>query len=110
MIVAGDLTEDSCADDSSLGTRVTVARLCGGGLSMGGLEGAAQNEGQPYVGGPELAESVSASGTPGVVPHWVERVAQELARCSSCSSSSSRCHAVEVGREGPESSIYSGVE
>jgi hypothetical protein len=104
MIVAEDLTEDSCADDSSLGARVTVARLCGGGLSMGGLEGAAQNKGQSYVEGPELAESVSANGTPDVVPRWVERVAQELARCSSCSSSGSRCHVVEVGREGLESS------
>ena len=81
MIVAGGLTGDSCADDSSLGARVMVARLCGGGFSRVGLEDAARNGGRLYGEGLELAESVSVNETPDVVPHCVEGVVRELARC-----------------------------
>ena len=110
MTAVEDLTEGSCADDSSLGARVTVARLCGGGFSMGGFADMTRNEGRPYGEGLEPAESASVNETPGGVPHWVEHIAWELARCSSCSSSGSHCHVVEVGRGGLASSTYSGTE
>jgi len=110
MTAADDLTEGSCADDSSLGARVTVARLCGGGFSMGGFEDMTRNEGRPYGEGLEPAESASVNETPDVVPHRVERIAWVVARCLFCSSSGSHCHVVEVGRGGLASSTYSGAE
>jgi len=110
MTAAEDLTEDSCADDSSLGVRVTVARQCDGYFSMGGLEDAAQNEGRLYDQGVEPAVSASVNGTPDVVPRRVERIAWVVARCSSCSSSGSHYHVVKVERGGLASSTYSGAE
>ena len=110
MIVAEVLTEDSCVDDSSLGAGVTIARFWGGDFSMGRLDDVTQNEGLSYGEGLELAVSVSVIETPDVVPHWAERIAWRLARYSSYSSSGSRCHVVEVWREGPALSIYSGAE
>lgn len=77
---------------------------------MGGLEEAARNEGLSYDEGLELAESVSVNETPDMVLRWVGGIAQELVTCSSCSSSSSRCHVVEVEREELASSIYSEAE
>ena len=110
MIVAEDLTEDSCADGLPPEEREAVARFCGGGFSTGDEEDVARNWGHLHDKEPELAESVSVNETPDMVPHWANSVAQELVGCSSCSSSSSRCQAVEAGREELVSSIYSGVE
>jgi len=107
MIAAEDLMEGSHGADSFLGAREEGARSCGGGFLVEGLEDAACNRGQPY--GEEPAESFSVNETLDKVPHQPKR-ARELARCSSCSSSSSRCHVVEVGQEGLGSSICPWAE
>ena len=110
MIVAEDLMDGSCVDDSPLEARVAVGKFCGGRFLMGSLEDTARNYGQSHGERLEPAESASVNETLGTVPHWAGRVVRELVGYSSCSSSSSRCRVAEVGREEPVSSIYSGAE
>jgi len=109
MIVAEDLTAGSHTAHLSLEAREGAARFCGGGSSEGGLEDVARNRDRPYGEGLERAESSSVSETPDKVPHRLKR-ALELAWCSSCFSSNSRCRVVGVGREVLGSSIYSWEE
>ena len=59
-----------------------------------------QSEAHAHSGGLELAESGSASTTPGVVPQLVECIAQEQVEYPSCPPLSFRFwHVVEVLRE-----------
>ena len=109
MIVVEDLTEGSRTADPFLEAREGDARFCGEGSSTKSLEDVARNRGRPYGEGLEWAESPSVNETPDKVLHRPKR-ARELALCSSCSSSGSRCLVVEVGRGEPESSTYSWAE
>jgi hypothetical protein len=109
MIVVEDLKGGSRTAVQLLEAQEGVARFCGGGSSEDGLEDVARNRGRPYVEGLEWVESSSVNETLDKVPHRPKR-ARGLAWCSSCSSSSSRCRVVGVGREEPGSLVDSWAE
>jgi len=109
MIVVEDLTKGSCTTDSFLEAREEVARSCGGGFSTAGPEDAARHRDRPYGEGSESAESSSVNETHDKAPHR-QKYALELAWCSFCSSSGSRFHVAEAGREGLGSLTHSWAE
>lgn len=110
MIVGEGSTKDSCGGYSSLGAREAVAKSYGGNFSRGDLEEVARNYDPLSDEVLESAENFSVGVPPSAAPHRANCIAVELAWCSSCSSSGSRFHVVEVGQEGLGSSTCSWVD